>query len=187
MTLRYRTTGTWGSGIGTNLTAAQVDENFYTLKDEIDAAVTSGIEGVGVTNATLVGTQLTFYLSDATTLGPYTLQTPRVPTVTPVTATTYTLALANISHYLRCTAVAGCTVTVPTNDAVAVPIDSEFHFRQGPQNTGGITFIEADTNVVINGVQDFSLGTDAIGAVATLKKVGENEWDLFGHLATGTY
>lgn len=186
MTLRYRTTGTWGAGLGVNLTAAQVDENFYTLKQEIDTVAASGVEGVGVTNATLVGTQLTFYLSDASTLGPFTLQTPRVPTVQTVSASTYTLAAADISKYLRATNVSGLTVTVPLNDTVEIPVDSEFHFRQA-EGCPSITFIEATTGVVIYGIANYSLGTDTEGATCTLKKIGEDTWDLFGLLASGTY
>lgn len=186
MTLRYRTTGDWGTGIGANLTAAQVDENFYTLKQQIDTVEASGVEGVGITSITVVGTQMTVYLSDGSTQGPFTIQTPRVPTVGTISTTTYTLLAADVSKYLRCTHASGCTVTVPLNDTVDIPVDSEFHFRQGPTSPS-ITFIEGDSGVVINGVTNYSLGTDTVGAVCTLKKVATDEWDLFGHLATGTY
>lgn len=183
MTIRYRTTGAWGSGLGINLTPAQVDENFYTLVQDI-AGLTTGADGVSVVNVTLVGSQLTFYLSDSTTLGPYTITTPSVPAVQTISASTVTMDSTHLSKYNRCTSLTGCTVTVGPDDGL--PEGSESHWRQGP-DCPAITFIEGDTGVVIRGVAGYSLGTDTDGAVVTLKKVGTNEYDLFGHLATGTF
>lgn len=185
MTLRYRTTGAWGAGTGYDLPADEVDENFYTLKQLIDA-IPAGDAGVGVSNITSVGTQITFHLTDLTTLGPFNIPTPRVPEPIAVSGSTYTLLVADVNKYLRCSNAAGCTVTVPISDELDVPVGSEYHFRQAPGCTA-ITFIEGETGVTINGVSGFSLGTDAEGAVATLKKVGTDEWDLFGHLAIGTF
>jgi hypothetical protein len=183
MTLRYRTTGAWGTGLGANLTPAQVDENFYTLQQAVDA-VTSGTDGVSVTNVTLVGSQLTFYLSDGSTLGPYTITTPTVPPLQTITGSAVTLSSTHLSKYNRCTNTGGCTITVGPDDGLAVGTES--HWRQGP-DCPALSFIEGDTGVVINGVVGYSLGTDTEGAVVTLKKVGTNEYDLFGHLATGTF
>lgn len=71
MTLRYRTAGAWGAGIGANLSPAQVDENFYTLKTLIDG-FTAPV-GVGIASIDVVGTQMTIHLTDSSTQGPFAL------------------------------------------------------------------------------------------------------------------
>jgi hypothetical protein len=74
MSIIYRTTGAWGPGKGGNLTAAEVDGNFYTLVQDI-AQVADDLVPAEIANITLVGSQLTFVLSDGRTLGPYTVPT----------------------------------------------------------------------------------------------------------------
>lgn len=71
----YRTTGVWGVGKGSNLTREEVDGNFWALVERIVALETGGEAPVGIANITVVGTQMTIILTDATELGPYTLPT----------------------------------------------------------------------------------------------------------------
>lgn len=75
MTITYRTTdlGQWGTGLGSNLTAAQIDENFWTLYNLIQSS--SATTGVGVASASVNDSQLSFTLTDGTILGPFTLPT----------------------------------------------------------------------------------------------------------------
>jgi hypothetical protein len=73
MTIRYRTAGAWGPGEGTNLTAAQVDENFYTVDQKIDSEIAALPEPNGIANIVQDGTQITIILDDATEEGPFTL------------------------------------------------------------------------------------------------------------------
>lgn len=75
MAITYRTTdlAQWGTGQGSNLSAAQVDANFWTLYEMIQAVAPEA--GVGIASATVSGDQLTFTMTDATTLGPFTLPT----------------------------------------------------------------------------------------------------------------
>ena len=75
MSITYRTTGAWGAGKGGNLTAAEVDTNFYTLVQEIASSL-AGAAPAEIDNITLVGSQLTFALSDGRTFGPFTVPTP---------------------------------------------------------------------------------------------------------------
>jgi hypothetical protein len=82
---------------------------------------------------------------------------------------------------MRCTNAAGCNVIIPLNDDDAIPIHSEFHFRRGP-DAGQIT-IEETPGVTLNGIEGFVNECGPAGAVMTLKKVDEDEWDLFGLLA----
>jgi hypothetical protein len=74
MAVTYRTAGAWGPGKGGNLTAAEVDTNFYSLVQDI-AQVADDLVPAEIENITLVGSQLTFVLSDSRTLGPYTVPT----------------------------------------------------------------------------------------------------------------
>ena len=68
----YRTAGPWGPGLGTDLTPAQVDENFWQAVQDIAAKAPAG---VGISNMIVSGNQLTVVLTDHTVLGPYTLPT----------------------------------------------------------------------------------------------------------------
>lgn len=72
MALTYRTSGSWGSGKGSNLTPAEVDANFYQLTLDIAAKAE---QGVGIANFNVTGNQLTVVLTDHTLLGPFTLPT----------------------------------------------------------------------------------------------------------------
>lgn len=70
MTLRFRTNGPWGAGIGADLTAAQIDENFYTLDQKIDAKP-DAVAIKQITSITQTGSKLTVHYSDTTTDGPF--------------------------------------------------------------------------------------------------------------------
>jgi hypothetical protein len=73
MTVIYRTAGAWGGGQGSDLSAAQIDGNFYT----IDLAVAAkAATGAGVAHMTVVSNnQLQTQLTDGTYLPPVTLPT----------------------------------------------------------------------------------------------------------------
>jgi hypothetical protein len=92
------------------------------------------------------------------------------------TTTSRTLATADVGKYIRYTNAAGCTITVPDNSDDPIPVGSEFH---GIGTLGQLTFVE-DTSVTVN--TGHTLLTRAAFSVFTLKKVGTDEWDLFGDL-----
>lgn len=71
--LKYVTTGAWGSGLARPLTAAEADGNVQTLRAAIQYLIDNPSEGVSVSNITVSGRQLTFFMSDASTFGPFTL------------------------------------------------------------------------------------------------------------------
>lgn len=71
--IKYVTTGTWGAGIARPLTAAEADTNIHSLAQGIADAIASGVEGVGIANITVTGSQMVFYMTDGTTKGPYGL------------------------------------------------------------------------------------------------------------------
>jgi hypothetical protein len=97
--------------------------------------------------------------------------------VATLSGTTHTLRHDQIGSYYRCTNVSGCDVTVPLNTTVALPIGTEFHFRQCA--AGDVTMVAAG-GVTINAKSGSTLSTAEQGSVITIKKVATNEWDLFG-------
>lgn len=71
----YRTAGAWGPGAGANLTAPQVDGNFYDLSQRMQGLELNGIQPIQITSFSAVGNQLFIYMSDGTVQGPLTLPT----------------------------------------------------------------------------------------------------------------
>lgn len=71
--LKFVTTGSWGSGIARPLTAAEADGNIHALAAAIQNLVSNPVEGVGISNVAVTGRQLTIYLTDGSTEGPFTL------------------------------------------------------------------------------------------------------------------
>lgn len=104
------------------------------------------------------------------------------PTTVTFSATTHTLTLDDVNTYIRTTGDSTAhfiDVTIPTNASVPIPIDSDIHFRQSSDDQ--IVFMPSG-GVTLNFPDDAHPVTAVRGAVVTLKKVGTNEWDLFGRL-----
>jgi hypothetical protein len=104
---------------------------------------------------------------------------PSPPTIA-LTSSAHTLTLDDVNNYIRCTSsgMGGVLITIPINATVPFPTDTDIHFCQ---RGDPITFAPAG-GVTLNSPADSSPITAEIGAVVTLKKVGINEWDLFGRL-----
>jgi hypothetical protein len=183
MTIVYRTGGAWGAGQGYNLTALQVDGNFYDLDQRIQAIEDNPPVPTNISNMTVVGTQWTIYLEDATVFGPFTLPQAnfRPSVVDEITTISYAPVLADANRYKRCTNGSGCAVTVPLNADVAFPIDTEITFRQATDGT--VSFESATDGPTLNGITGFLNETATRGATVTLKKVATDEWDIIGLLA----
>ncbi|RWN35781.1 hypothetical protein [Mesorhizobium sp.] len=185
MTLVFRTDGAWGVGQGYNLTALQVDGNFYDLDQRIQAIEDNPPEPVNISNITVVGTQMTIYLEDATVFGPFTLpQANFRPSVTSTieenTDGTYDPVLGDANGYKRYAGAADLTVLLPGDADVAFVVDSEITFRQA--GAGSIAF-DGSTDVTINGMTGFLNQTAGQGSTVTAKKVAADTWDLIGRLA----
>lgn len=73
MAIIYRTTGAWGAGLGSPLSAAQVDGNFWDLDQRVSDLETNGVQPNNIANIQLIGSQLTITLEDATVFGPFTV------------------------------------------------------------------------------------------------------------------
>ncbi len=95
MTIVYRETdpvsGRW-TGIGTDLSAFQIDYNFYQLASSVATLQSDLAFTVGIGYITITGNQLTFHMTDHTLQGPFTI--PQV-VFTPVTWTPSTPMLVN--------------------------------------------------------------------------------------------
>jgi hypothetical protein len=73
MAILYVTTGAWGVGTGSPLAAADVDNNFYELDQRVEALETGGVQPNNIANITLVGSQMTIIMEDASIFGPFTV------------------------------------------------------------------------------------------------------------------
>lgn len=71
----YRTNGAWGTGQGTNLSAAQVDTNFYNLAQAIITLQTDAPQPNNIASISQSGTSLVITLTDSTA---FTLALPAV-------------------------------------------------------------------------------------------------------------
>lgn len=73
MSIIYRTTGPWGVGKGSNLSAAEVDGNFYDHEVRIEDLETTRPQPDNFANVTIEGTQIKFTLVSGAVLGPLDL------------------------------------------------------------------------------------------------------------------
>lgn len=141
MTLTFRDTK------GSNLTPAEADANIRDLDGRITDLEDSPPEAVGISNITVVGTQMTIYLADGTVLGPYTLpQAAFRPSVgAEITDSTHSVVGGNANGFLYLSNAGGCAVTFDDDDALAV--DQEVTFfadTDGPVTFDSSTDIELD-------------------------------------------
>lgn len=71
--ITYRTIGAWGPGKGANLQPSEVDNNFWSLAEAINALISDPPEANGIAGVSVSGTQMTIILMDGTVQGPFTL------------------------------------------------------------------------------------------------------------------
>jgi hypothetical protein len=72
MAIIYRTSGPWGAGLGADLLASQVDNNFYELAQDI-ATLNAAGRGAGIDYLQVSGNQFWVHLDNHQVIGPYTL------------------------------------------------------------------------------------------------------------------
>ena len=77
MTLTYRTAGAWGAGKGSNLTAAEIDSNFYQLDQRITALEGDIPDPIQITAISVAAGAISLLMSNATTIGPHPLSSAR--------------------------------------------------------------------------------------------------------------
>ncbi len=69
----YRTAGPWGTGLGADLTAAEVDMNFWVLYSLIISLTNS--EAITISYFTVTGNQMWITMTDHYVFGPFTIPT----------------------------------------------------------------------------------------------------------------
>ena len=92
------------------------------------------------------------------------------------TLSTFNPQLDDANTYIRLSNT--CTVEIPLDSEVAFPIDTEIWFRQG----GGVVSFTHDTSLTLNVPDNHDPMTAGAGSVVGIKKVGADEWDIFGRL-----
>lgn len=73
MALTFRTTGVWGSGKGSNLSATEGDDNIWTLHSRILELEENPPTPIGIHHFEVEGTLLTIVTTDGTEHGPFVL------------------------------------------------------------------------------------------------------------------
>jgi hypothetical protein len=73
MAIIYRTSGAWGAGQGSDLTALQLDGNFFDHDGRIEYLETNPPVAVSIDHFEMAGDQFYVHLIDSTILGPYQL------------------------------------------------------------------------------------------------------------------
>lgn len=71
----YRTAGAWGPGVGANLSAAQVDGNFYDVATRVQYMELNAPRPIQITSFDAVGNIMYINMSDGSVHGPITLPT----------------------------------------------------------------------------------------------------------------
>lgn len=94
------------------------------------------------------------------------------------TGTTYTLVLTDSTKIVSCSNAAAITLTVPTNASVAFPVGTQIIVYQA--GAGQVTISGAGVTFRSNGTK---LKLTGQYAVATLIKIGTDEWIVAGNVS----
>lgn len=100
--------------------------------------------------------------------------------VTTVSTTTHTVNYTNRGACLRFTDASGCTVTIPPASTVPLDIGVKIDFVQA---AAGAVTLAPGSGVTFNAKAGSTYTTAAQGAVIYARKVGSNEWDIWGEEA----
>lgn len=105
----------------------------------------------------------------------------RLVEVNSQTGTTYTTVLADQGKVVRGNNASAITYTIPLNSSVAYPIGCSIAFRQ--VGIGAITLSPSGA-VVLNKPTGYLAKTARQHATIMIHKVGADEWDVTGDLAS---
>ncbi len=94
--------------------------------------------------------------------------------------TARTLALADATKWIRCTNVAGITITLPQDSDVAFVVGTVVTFEQ--TQTGVVTFV-AGAGATMNKPSTHDANTNNQWSVVQVKLVATDTWIVFGNLA----
>ncbi|MBZ9705393.1 hypothetical protein LB543_01445 [Mesorhizobium sp. ESP7-2] len=179
--LTYVGNGAWGSGKGAPLDVSEFDGNIWELVQRIAAIIADIPAPLNISNITVIGTQMTIYLENATVFGPFTLpqadfRPNRGGALDAPTDGVYVVSNTDFNRYWRYAGSGDLTIELP----VTASADMEVTFRQG--GAGALIFADS-TDVTVNGLEGFLNRTGGPGSVITAKFAATGEWDLIGRLA----
>ncbi len=162
--LAYYTSGTWYYFQPEVGQLKRVGTDYYTYDPDSSAAWQTFNPGGAITSVN-------------SRTGAVVLSAADVPATIVTDATTARdLAAADMGAYLRFTSASAKALTVRDNADVAITTGLEVHGRNA--GAGDLTITE-DTAVTVNPPAGGTLVVPE-GGTFTLKKVGTDEWDLFG-------
>lgn len=98
-----------------------------------------------------------------------------------ITGSAYTLGLTNMDRFNRCNNATAQTITIPTQATVAWPDNIQLEGAQW--GAGAVTFVGA-AGVNIRKSNKITATTDGQYSPWGLKRVGLNEWLLFGQMGS---
>lgn len=173
--------GPWGAGVGRLIFATEADANLYALKLAIEDLQDNPPSAVGISSIVQTGDNITIWLTNASSQGPFALPTASPLTkVDTIAGASYTLALPDRAKFWLCTNAGGCVVSIPAAAEVDFPVGTEFIFQQDA--AGAISF-DSSTDVDLTAPAGFLFETATLGAVVQIKKLAADRWHVFGLLA----
>jgi len=155
----------------------QLDFNLSGIDTGTTRTITMPNENVNLSNLAKTNVDNSFS-TDQTISGELSVTTVKLGDNWIETTTSETLALTDDGAFKKSTSETAIDITVPTNASVAFPVGCEIEFVQ--YGAGDVAFV-ADSGVTINS-ESGNLKIGAQYATAKLKKVGTDEWLLYGSL-----
>lgn len=104
---------------------------------------------------------------------------PTPPAVVDLTGASNTLGLTHAGKYLKCNHTAAMSVTIPPQSTVAWADNTQIEYTQ---YGAGIVTIVPGSGVTLRKRSNVTASTAGQYAVAGLKRLGLNEWQVFGDL-----
>ncbi len=94
----------------------------------------------------------------------------------------WTLSLTDMNKFIKCTNTAAINVTIPANNAVAFPVNTELVICQ--YSAYPVTAVPDSSSGVVLRALDSSYTSDGQYSAFTLRKIGEDEWIAVGALTS---
>jgi hypothetical protein len=195
VSITFRTDGAWGSGIGVDLSAGQVDSNFYSLKQAVEALETDRPQpnNIASITANASGTQWVVHLDDGTALGPLPIPVLQFRDRGEWTASTlyepldvFTVAGTGLFSVLtEHTSASSFDESAAGAAVVATAIVENGQYKIASVGTTDFTLIGADSNTVglVFIATDTGTGTGTAGPLLYHKLIGSDTSTAIADLA----
>lgn len=149
--------------------------------DSAKANTTHTHSATAITSGTLDKARLpTLGIADVNGLSAALASPPPSPVVE-LTGASNTLALTHAGKWLKCNHTAAMTVTIPPQSSVAWADNTQIEYTQ---YGAGVVTVVPGSGVTLRKRSTVTAATSGQYAVAGLKRIGLNEWQVFGDLGT---